>query len=137
MHRCQLCPLASLLVFLCSNFRFSVKKGSEIELQQPAVGSTLLRFVTICYDFPISLRIVTISLRFLIRFIRPDSALVFSSSVYIQRQIWSDETDWDRNLGYDYSLRFCYDFPFSLQIVTKLYLRFLLQSVSFDQVWSL
>ncbi len=55
-------------------------------------------FVTNRYDF------VTIQ----IRFIRPDFALILSSFVYIEDEIWSDETDWNRNLGYD-ALQFRYN----------------------------
>ncbi len=68
------------------------------------ISATIIR-----YDF------VTISLRFFIfvtnpneivteistpiRFIRPSLVPVFSSCVYIEDGIWSDETDWKRNLG--------------------------------------
>ncbi len=51
-------------------------------------------FVTI-YD----LRFRYESLRIPIRFIRPSLSVVFSSFVYIESRIWSDETDGNRNLG--------------------------------------
>jgi len=70
--------------------------------------------VTIRYKFVTMFEFRYESLRFLIRFMRPSLVPVISSFVYIVGGIWSDKTDWHRNLSssirYD-SLRFRYDFP--------------------------
>ncbi len=59
-----------------------------------------------CYDCLQFSNFVTHSLRFPIRFNRPDLTPIFSSFVYIDGGIWSDETDWNRNLGRDLSCDF-------------------------------
>ena len=61
----------------------------RIGIEISAASYDLLRFVTIRYS----------SLRFPVRFIRPGLSPVFSSFVYIEGGIWSDETDRNRNLG--------------------------------------
>ncbi len=50
-------------------------------------------FATIHYDLLRFSNFVTNSLRFPIRFTRPDLTPVLSSFVYIESEIWSDETD--------------------------------------------
>ncbi len=97
-------------------------RGVEIQASTQASSSgCTLRFVMI-YNFRYDLlrfySFVTISLRFPIRFIRPSLSPVFSSLLYIEDEIWSDEADRNRNLG---SLRFvaiCYDFQFRYEFVT-------------------
>ncbi len=85
----------------------------EGEIWSDEIEISVTKIVTISLRF---LSFVTISLRILIRFIRPSFAPVFSLFVYIDGEIWSDETDWKIEISVTKIVTICSSFPNLLRI---------------------